>query len=183
MKGKTKGYNHTVRIPVEEAHLFIKGRFYREKGGYYHICPFTGEGFFGRRNQVYPDQKTKSRAAAALRAERKTPPPEIKEAIMQNEELLKKVYLRGPKKTANLITLTMGGFDSMVQAKDFTNIYGLKIRFYNFYGYYQFPNSMDICIYRKSTDYKHYYHFDGDKHGFTDEQKKMFYRGKKPPFI
>jgi len=178
-----QGFKPCITIPAEQNHLFIEGRYYREQEGYFHICPFTGVGFFGRKNQVYPDEKTKSRAAAALRAERKAPPPEIQKAIIKNEEILKQVYRRSPDKKASLFPLMKNGFDTLVPAHEQININGLKIRFYNYYGYYQFPDNLSIRVFRKTTDYKHYNCFDGKLIELTEEQKKFLSSFGKPSSI
>jgi len=178
-----KGFKPCITIPAEQNHLFIEGRYYREQEGYFHICPFTGVGFFGPKNQVYPDQKTKSRAAAARRAERKAPPPEIQKAIIKNEEILKQVYHREPEKKANLIALTMKGFDPLAPAQVYTNLNGLKIKFYNSYGYFEFPKLFTIRVFRKSTDHKHYKLFDGSLIELTEVDKKFLSSFRKPSSI
>jgi len=178
-----RGFKPCITIPAEQNHLFIEGRYYREKEGYFHICPFTGVGFFGRKNQVYPDEKTKSRAAAALRAERKAPPPEIQKAIIKNEEILKQVYRRSPDKRASLLALMNNGFDTLVPAQEYKNLNGLKIRFYNSYGYYEFPKLFTIRVFRKSTDHKHYKLFDGSLIELTEVGKKFLSSFRKPSSI
>ena len=159
-------------IPPGESGRFFKDQLYPEYGAYYHICPRSSWGFFGRKNKIYLDERTKSRVAAEKRAKKRLRPVEEQKKIDFNNEFLKKSYTQGTK-TVSLFTSSWMGFDKFAPATIFKNIFGKEIRFYKDYGFYLDPETQGMRIFKKTHDYEQYDNFDGDMRNLPAELKKF----------
>jgi hypothetical protein len=159
-------------LPPDQADKYYAEKYYPEYEAWYHICPATFWGFFGRKNQIYLNAKVKSTVATVKRAKGRAPSNEVQIAINNNERILRKFYRRDYK-GVNWWVMAMEGFDSSVPAKIHKNSFGLEIKFYGLYGYYFEDKLLLVRIFRKSSDYQKYQNFDGDMLHISDELKNF----------
>jgi len=159
-------------LPPEEAGRYVNGRYYPEYEAYYHICPATFWGFFGRKNQIYLKSNVKSAVATLKRANLRARPLKEQKAMKANDEALRKNYQQG-KTSVFLITLFFSGFDTSVKSKIYKNRYGKEIKFFFSFGFYLDIHTNQVRIFRKTFDYQLYENFDGTISYFPYEQKKF----------
>jgi len=177
MNNKDDTLPNAKMIPSEESGPYYESECYPECGGYYHICPFTGREFFGRKKQIYPDAKTKSRAAAEKRSEIHQQFGPGEKAARKNWIILEKLYNSGAK-IAHEYALLALGFDFNAPCDPYQNFYKLIIKFYHGYGLYRHEVTFKSFLYNQMLDVDEYQYFDGDK--VTVPEKKVIHVYKDP---